>query len=111
MLCGTDDGAYTIMLDENTILEYTMQDGRVVAVLEEPLEQETITVGDATGDGNCDIIDIITVNKSVLGKETIPVEYIQNIDSNKNGIPDSIDSLQMLKYVVGLIESEEFFSE
>ena len=66
-------------------------------------------VGDANNDGRCDIIDVITVNRIVLGKDKLDVDVIELIDSNRNGVPDSIDSLQMLKYIVGLIEPEEFY--
>ncbi|MBR7085851.1 MAG: hypothetical protein IKI37_11890 [Oscillospiraceae bacterium] len=55
---------------------------------------ETFTVGD--------ILDVITVNKAVLGKETIPDEMIPYVDFNQNGVPDSDDALTMLKKIVGL---------
>lgn len=61
--------------------------------------------GDATGDGEVDILDVITVNKAILGKEIISQEQLEAIDFNDNGKPDSDESLTLLKYIVGLIEN------
>ncbi|MBR1529006.1 MAG: hypothetical protein IJ642_06865 [Oscillospiraceae bacterium] len=59
--------------------------------------------GDANGDGKTDILDVITVNKAVLGKESISSDRIPYIDFNGDGKPDSTDSLTILKKIVGLI--------
>ena len=58
--------------------------------------------GDVNGDGSVDIVDIITINKAILGKETLSAERLPHIDFNKNGIPDSDDALVILKKIVGL---------
>ncbi|MBR4320506.1 MAG: dockerin type I repeat-containing protein [Oscillospiraceae bacterium] len=59
--------------------------------------------GDANGDEAIDILDIITINKTILGKEILSAERLPHIDFNKNGVPDSDDALTMLKMLVGLI--------
>ncbi len=59
--------------------------------------------GDVDGNGNVDILDIITINKTILGKEILSAERLPHIDFNKNGVPDSDDALTMLKILVGLI--------
>ena len=58
--------------------------------------------GDADGNGTLDILDVITVNKAVLGKENLDPERIPYIDFNQNQVPDSDDALTMLKKIVGL---------
>ena len=58
--------------------------------------------GDVDGNGNVDILDIITINKTILGKEVLSAERLPHIDFNKNGIPDSDDALVILKKIVGL---------
>jgi len=58
--------------------------------------------GDADGNGALDILDIITVNKAVLGKENLDAERIPYIDFNQNQVPDSDDALTMLKMIAGL---------
>ena len=65
---------------------------------------ESIT-GDANLDGNVDILDVITINKAILGKETLTRHQNEFSDVNQNGVPDSSDSLAVLKYIVGLTSS------
>ena len=65
-------------------------------------EQE-FTQGDATGDGEVDILDVITVNKAFMGKETLTEVQLKAIDFNGNGKPDSDEALTILKYIVGMI--------
>ena len=65
---------------------------------------ESIT-GDANLDGTVDILDVITINKAVLGKETLTRHQNEFSDVNQNGVPDSSDALAVLKYIVGLTSS------
>jgi len=59
--------------------------------------------GDADGNGKIDILDVITLNKAVMGKETLSEAQLKAIDFNGNGKPDSEEALTILKYIVGLI--------
>ncbi|MBE6876066.1 MAG: hypothetical protein E7496_04960 [Ruminococcus sp.] len=59
--------------------------------------------GDADGNQELDILDVISINKTILGKEELPLTRISHIDFNNNGIPDSEDSLIMMKTIVGLV--------
>lgn len=60
--------------------------------------------GDATGDGEVNILDVISLNKAVMGKETLTEAQLQVVDFNQNGKPDADEALTLLKYIVGLIE-------
>ncbi len=65
----------------------------------------TTIKGDATEDEDVNIVDVIAVNKNILGKEKMSA-YAQYVsDVNQNGTVDSGDSLEILKYVVGLNET------
>lgn len=64
---------------------------------------EELKAGDANGDGEIDILDVITINKAILGKETLTENGLKAIDFNGNGKPDSSEALTLLKYIVGLI--------
>ncbi len=68
------------------------------------LEAKPLKAGDATGDGDIDILDVITLNKAVLGKETFTEAQLKAIDFNGNGKPDADEALMLLKYIVGMIE-------
>ena len=62
-----------------------------------------LKAGDASGDGEIDILDVITINKAVMGKEPITDAQLKAIDFNGNGKPDSDEALTLLKYIVGII--------
>ena len=66
---------------------------------------EEFLSGDADLSGKVDILDVITLNRAILGKETLTENQIKAIDFNQNGKPDSEESLMILKYITGLIEA------
>ena len=61
--------------------------------------------GDADGNGKINILDVITLNKAVMGKENLTASQLKAIDFNGNSQPDSEESLLLLKYIVGLVTS------
>ena len=67
-----------------------------------PVVSEVLATGDADGNGKLDILDVITVNKVVMGKEILDKDRIAYIDFNQNGTADADDSLTMIKKLVGL---------
>ena len=71
----------------------------------ESTAEDELLLGDANGDGNIDILDVIVINKAILGKEEISEKQLKAIDFNHNGRPDSSESLAIMKYIVGLITS------
>ena len=66
-------------------------------------QSEEYQQGDADGNQKIDILDVITLNKATMGKETLSENSLKAIDFNQNGKPDSEESLTLLKYIVGLI--------
>ena len=70
-------------------------------------ETASMLLGDADESGKIDILDVITVNKAILGKEKLSKQGELNCDVNKSGKPDSGDSLMIMKFIVGLIENFE----
>ncbi|MBR7085144.1 MAG: dockerin type I repeat-containing protein [Oscillospiraceae bacterium] len=59
--------------------------------------------GDADENGEVDILDIITINKNILGKEILSAQAQKNADVDNNQKIDSNDALNLLKYLVGII--------
>ncbi len=78
---------------------------------EEPSESDTEPAseavsklpGDADLSGKVDILDVITVNRAILGKEKLEGQGFINIDFNKNNAAEASESLAIMKYIVGLI--------
>ena len=113
--CGTDDenlgltmsmpmfcGDFTVYsYEDNKILKDCCENYQIPFVL----LSEEYSAGDVTGDTKIDILDVVTINKAVLGKESLTNEQIKAIDFNGNGKPDASDSLTLMKYIVGLIET------
>ncbi len=70
-------------------------------------EMTASKVGDADDNGEVDILDVITINKAIMGKENLSDKGLANIDFNKNGKPDSNEAMTLLKLIVGLITEQE----
>lgn len=62
--------------------------------------------GDADLSGKVDILDVITVNRAMLGKEKLEGQALTNADINNDGKPDASDSLNIMKAIVGLMTLE-----
>ncbi|MBR7083718.1 MAG: dockerin type I repeat-containing protein, partial [Oscillospiraceae bacterium] len=105
IVCNTIEAYYAIekYMAENSI----DRDSVFLVVNEANAAEETVALekGDANGDGKTDILDVITVNKAILGKEALTDEQNQAADVNGNNKVDSGDSLLLMKFVVGLIDS------
>ncbi len=70
-----------------------------------PSEASTAVTGDLTGDGTIDIMDVIKINKFLLGSETLTATEKSAADVDQSGEVDSTDALNILKYVVELIDT------
>ena len=64
-----------------------------------------VLYGDVDENGEIDILDVITLNKSILGKEVLSAQAEKNADADGNQKIDSNDALSILKYIVG-VETE-----
>ena len=71
-----------------------------------PVQPQTMK-GDASGDTKIDILDVITINRAVLGKERLTEEQKQAADVNGDGTIDGMDSMNIMRYIVGLIDSPD----
>ncbi|MBD5142292.1 MAG: hypothetical protein K2K06_11105 [Oscillospiraceae bacterium] len=59
--------------------------------------------GDANLDGNVDILDIITVNKTILSQKKLEGQGFKNADIDGDSIISPQDSLSIMSYIVKLI--------
>lgn len=69
----------------------------------EDSKEETAVFSDVNEDGKINILDVITLNGAILGKENLSAQGQKNADVDKSGKPDATDSLNIMKYIVGLI--------
>ena len=60
-------------------------------------------LGDADGNNVINILDVITLNKAILGKESLSEQGRKNADVDGDGTPTSTDSLMIMKHIVGLL--------
>ncbi len=98
------DGTLTGVKAGTATIYAMLDNGKTISAKITVVNSE-IMLGDVTLDEEVDILDVITINKAVLGKEILTAEQIKASDINKNDVPDSTDSLMLLKYIVGLLES------
>lgn len=68
-------------------------------------EDTELIKGDANGDNQVDILDVILINKVIFGKASLTPERLPLVDFNHNGMPDAGDSLTLMKFLVGLIDT------
>ncbi|MBR1553976.1 MAG: cellulase family glycosylhydrolase [Oscillospiraceae bacterium] len=66
---------------------------------------DNYTLGDVDESGEINILDVVFLNKALLGKEDISSAQQKAADVNHNGIPDSADTLMIMKRIVGLIQN------
>ena len=100
----------------NSPLTYllTLTDMDAAPVVEDPTEGETqgetqsdtqpvgdFVYGDANSDGIVDIMDVIRVNKFLLGTTDLDAKQRKAADVDNDGDVNATDSLNILKYVVG----------
>ena len=95
--------------EETTAAPTTETDAETTAPAEETTEtvQAETFLGDVNGDKTIDILDVIKLNRYLLGSSPLDAQSKRNADVDQNGEADSTDSLMILKYVIELITSFE----
>ncbi|MBR1555504.1 MAG: hypothetical protein IJ644_08955 [Oscillospiraceae bacterium] len=93
------------MASDGTITNYSVTAAAGAVVVGSEPTTATL-MGDADLDGSVNILDVITINKAILGKEELTKQGLINADINKDGKPDSTDALNIMKAIVGLITLE-----
>ncbi|MBQ8928171.1 MAG: endo-1,4-beta-xylanase [Oscillospiraceae bacterium] len=97
------------MKDANLVLDYAKYTGSGGnKTLSEWLmgmgdELEVTVWGDADDDGDCDIIDVITVNKEQLGSEVLSAQGAVNADVDRSGSLSFTDAVNIMRSLVDLV--------
>lgn len=87
---------------DNSQPQETTESTEVTETSEMP---DDVMLGDVNEDGAVDILDIILVNRALLGKEVLSESQIKAGDVDKSGKVAPEDSLTIMKYIVGLLNS------
>lgn len=66
-----------------------------------------IIYGDNNGDGSIDIIDLLKVQKDILGVTKLTDGYKEASDVNKDGTVDIVDLLKIQKHILGVSKIEQ----
>lgn len=69
-----------------------------------PTNPDPVVYGDTNCDGTVDILDIITLNKALLGSTNLSDTGTRNADVDGDGKPSANDSLAILKFIVKVID-------
>ncbi len=64
-----------------------------------------VAYGDVNEDGKIDVLDVITLNKNLLGGGELSAQGILNADVDNDGAPTVADALNILKYCINLVTS------
>lgn len=108
---GTKNGDIVIaaVTDANSIVVYdaAVTNGSVTVAGGETPSEPTgdVKYGDVNVDGDVDIMDVIMLNKNLLGGCTLTPEGKANADVDRDGTPSNTDSMNIMKYIVGLIDA------
>ncbi|MBR4320654.1 MAG: dockerin type I repeat-containing protein [Oscillospiraceae bacterium] len=86
------------------VKEYPDEETKPVPKVETEIVDILAMYCDVNEDSAFDILDIITVNKAILGKELLTDSQNKAADADGNGTVDSNDSLLLMKYLIGMAE-------
>ena len=67
---------------------------------------EVIVKGDTSGDGVINALDLLQVQKNILGTYTLNGAYLEAADTSKDGKVNALDLLQVQKNILGIYEIE-----
>ncbi len=65
---------------------------------------DKVVYGDADENGEVDILDVICLNRALLGVGNLSDQALLNVDVDGDGKPGAADSLSILKFIVGVIK-------
>ena len=106
MISGTHDIIRWSSSAEFTVCGHSTNTSLIDYCEMKHLPFETIDIaGDVNVDGIIDIMDVILLNKYILGGTGLSVTESMNADVDHNDMIDATDSLNILKYVVKVIDT------
>ncbi|HHW69091.1 MAG TPA: hypothetical protein GX747_01965 [Tenericutes bacterium] len=103
--------ATTIIKDVNGSIKTTSKLGTgdkiIITTGSETKEFITTIYGDINSDGNIDIVDLLRVQKYILGTSNLSEYFVKAADTNKDGNVDIVDLLRIQKHILGSISIQQ----
>jgi hypothetical protein len=104
--------SYITQYDGDTLIWGTEPDGTTpqtateatTSVTEATTDSGNVNYGDANVDGSVNVLDVIVLNKSLMGSGDISEQGALNADVDLSGKLSAADSLLIMKYIVHLID-------
>lgn len=90
---------------DTTPSESESESGSDTETTEEPVTN--IRYGDADLNEKVNILDVIYINRAIMGRDVLEGQGLINVDLNKNNKPESDEALAILKFIVGLVTEED----
>ena len=66
-----------------------------------------VIYGDNNGDGEIDIVDLLKLQKHILGVNKVTDAYLKASDVNKDGVVDIVDLLKVQKHILNISKIEQ----
>lgn len=66
-----------------------------------------VMYGDNNGDGEIDIVDLLKLQKHILGVNKVTDAYLKASDVNKDGVVDIVDLLKVQKHILNVSKIEQ----
>ncbi len=88
---------------EEPVVKPTEKEAESATDAEQNPDSEEILYGDVDMNDTVNILDVITLNKNLLGKEALDDEQRKRANVVADDTVDSVDSLTILKRIVGLV--------
>ena len=94
---------YYIDVNSSVNCLITVSDGTVTPPVDPPDEGDKVVLGDTNGDGKISLIDLVNVQKHILGVIALNGNSFTGADTNKDGKISLIDLVNIQKHILGVI--------
>ena len=102
-------GVSVVITDPSgNVVDDTLKTGYKVTISGNTIETlEIVIYGDASGDGEINALDLLKVQKDILGTSKLSGAYKKAADASKDGAINALDLLKIQKNILGTAKLEQ----